>query len=291
MEKLEQYTRIIKRYYPELEVISARFNQNGQYNDVIIINENQVFRFARVPDAVKTLRQEIAVQKSLQGRLPLRIPEPVYIQVDNQTLGEAFVGYAMIAGEPLWRDCFQSIASLGIRKRMAIQLAEFLRELHQFDVGIIPTPLHRYETRDEWNDLYGRIQNHLFQHMRDDARRGVKEHFERYLSQPDRYRFTQRLRHGDFGTGNIIYDPVSLWITGIVDFGGVGLGDPAVDFAGLYISYGETFYEDCCAVYPQMHSALERVHFYCGTFALQEALFGVENSDEAAFQAGIKNYR
>jgi aminoglycoside 2''-phosphotransferase len=290
MEKLEQYTQIIKRNYPELEVISARFNQDGQYNDVVIINDSQVFRFARVPEAVKTLRQEVAVQKSLQGRLPLRIPEPVYVQVENENLGEAFMGYPMISGEPLWRERFQSIASQDVRKRMAIQLAEFLRKLHQFNVAEIPTPLRRYETRDEWVDLYSRIQNHLFPHIREDARRDVKQHFNHYLSQPDRYRFTSCLRHGDFGTGNIIYDPESLWITGIVDFGGIGLGDPAVDFAGLYISYGKAFYEDCCTEYPQMHAALERVHFYCGTFALQEALFGVENEDETAFHAGIKDY-
>ena len=36
--------------------------------------------------------------------------------------------------------------------------------------------------------------------------------------------------------------------------------------------------------------ALPRVRFYCGTFALQEALFGVENDDRQAFQDGIATY-
>jgi aminoglycoside 2''-phosphotransferase len=126
--------------------------------------------------------------------------------------------------------------------------------------------------------------------MREDARRDVSVHFRSYLDRSEGYGFEPRLRHGDFGTGNILYDPGSLSITGIIDFGGVGLGDPAVDFAGLYISYGSEFYRDCCQVYPQMRTSLNRVHFYCGTFALQEALFGVENGDEVAFQAGIADY-
>jgi aminoglycoside 2''-phosphotransferase len=32
------------------------------------------------------------------------------------------------------------------------------------------------------------------------------------------------------------------------------------------------------------------VQFYVGTFALQEALFGIENGDREAFQSGIADY-
>jgi aminoglycoside 2''-phosphotransferase len=39
-----------------------------------------------------------------------------------------------------------------------------------------------------------------------------------------------------------------------------------------------------------MEQAYERVKFYCGTFALQEALFGIENDDRDAFQAGMEEY-
>jgi len=37
------------------------------------------------------------------------------------------------------------------------------------------------------------------------------------------------LRYGDFGTGNILYDPQTLTISGIIDFGFAGLGDGALD--------------------------------------------------------------
>ena len=79
-------------------------------------------------------------------------------------------------------------------------------------------------------------------------------------------------------------------VTGILDFSGAGIGDPACDFAGLYICYGDAFYQHCASVYPDMTPALNRVHFYCGTFALQEALFGLENDDMEAFHSGIAEY-
>jgi aminoglycoside 2''-phosphotransferase len=290
MEVLNKYTQIINRNYPEIEVVSARVNQDGQYNDVIILNEGLVFRFAKVPDAIKTFQYEVVVLKSLQGWLPLKIPDPIYTQVETDGIGEVFIGYPMINGVSLWQDNYKTITNTSARKRMAFQLAEFLKELHQFSAETIPIQLYGFETRAEWVDMYNRIQLRLYPFMREDTKIEVSTHFESYLDQTEQYGFEACLRHGDFGTGNILYDPVKQEVTGIIDFGGVGLGDPAVDFAGIYISYGSDFYENCCSVYPEMRHALDRVHFYCGTFALQEALFGVENNDDAAFQAGIADY-
>lgn len=38
---------------------------------------------------------------------------------------------------------------------------------------------------------------------------------------------------------------------------------------------------------PNIRDMMERVLFYKGTFALQEALFGLEHDDSVAFQSGI----
>jgi len=126
--------------------------------------------------------------------------------------------------------------------------------------------------------------------MRSDAKDEVADHFDSFLQNPNQNNFKPCLRHGDFGTGNILFDTETSSIAGIVDFGSVGIGDPAGDFAGLYISFGREFYQKAMPGYPLMGSALPRVHFYCGTFALQEALFGIENGDENAFNAGMVNY-
>ena len=96
MKELAQYTQIIKQQYPDLDIFSARFNQDGQYNDVVILNDSLVFRFAKVPDAIKTLRHEIIVQKSLPGCLPLQIPEPMYASLETDIPGQTFIGYPMI---------------------------------------------------------------------------------------------------------------------------------------------------------------------------------------------------
>lgn len=44
-------------------------------------------------------------------------------------------------------------------------------------------------------------------------------------------------------------------------------------------------------LYPNGTEIADRVRFYRSTFALQEALHGVENNDLEAFENGIKAYR
>lgn len=289
--KTAAYTQQIQKNYPELRIETATFNQDGQYNDVLIVNDTLVFRFAKVRPAIDTLRHEVAVLRCLQDHLLLSIPHPIYYNIKTDVIGEAFAGYRMIPGRPLWRDEFGTITDPRALRRMATQLAGFLYELHHVPTrSIIPVDLPCYETDSEWVDLYDRIKASLFPLMRREARKQVADHFEGFFDDPGRYRFRARLRHGDFGTGNIIYDPRHLSIAGIIDFGHVGLGDPACDFAGLHISYGEAFYSQCYSVYPEMEQALDRVHFYRGTFALHEALFGLDNGDRDAFESGMAQY-
>ena len=130
----------------------------------------------------------------------------------------------------------------------------------------------------------------LFETMRPDARAWAADHFEKFLHDERNFMYQPVLKHGDFGPSNILFDPASGCVRGILDFGSAGLGDPAYDFAGLLSSYGEGFVRRCARVYPELGGFLPRVRFYQGTFALYEALFGVEHGDEAAYRAGMARY-
>ena len=60
--------------------------------------------------------------------------------------------------------------------------------------------------------------------------------------------------------------------------------------AGLLSSYGEKFLKRCVLTYPDVEDFWTRMLFYQGTFALVEALFGLENNDKVAFESGIAQY-
>jgi aminoglycoside 2''-phosphotransferase len=140
-------------------------------------------------------------------------------------------------------------------------------------------------------NLYQRIQNKLYPFMREESQQQISYSFETFLSSKTILNLNTTLVHGDFGATNILWDPTTYTISGIIDFGGSNIGDPAYDFAGILSSYGEDFFNRCLNLYPNGTEIAERVRFYRGTFALQEALHGVENDDIEAFENGIKTYR
>jgi aminoglycoside 2''-phosphotransferase len=156
--------------------------------------------------------------------------------------------------------------------------------------AVIGRRLPAHDTYAESADIYARIQEKLFGHMRPDARAWAAGHFEGFLDDVSNFKYEPVLKHGDFGPSNILFDREKQRVTGIIDFGSAGMGDPAYDFAGLLSGYGERFVEYCVDVYPEVEGFEERIRFYQGTFALLEALFGIEHGDEGAFKAGLAKY-
>ncbi len=177
-------------------------------------------------------------------------------------------------------------------KLLARQLAGFLKGLHAVPVQTaINCSLPLSDTYDEWADIYGRVREKCFLYMRPDACKWASNHFETFLHDARNFQYEPVLKHGDFGTTNILFDRERQVINGIIDFGGAGLGDPAYDFAGILSGYGEPFLRRFAVVYPEIEGFWNRILFYKGIFALLDALFGIENDDREVFESGIADYR
>ena len=289
MNKQDILLQSIRAAYLGLPIASVEFNGEGQNNDVLVVNGEFIFRFPKYAGALKRLKLESAILTGIQGHVSLPVPAPMFVNIEERAVGEAFMGYRKLAGEPLWRETFRTIDDDKTLGRLASQLGRFLKELHSISTESIGCELPVLDTDVKCADLYARIREKLFQFMRPDAREWTKRHFETFLN--DKQQFDLVLKHGDFGTSNILFDRQQRTICGVIDFGSSGLGDPAYDLAGLLSSYGEAFVKRCWKVYPEIESFMDRVRFYQGTFALEEALFGIENGDKAAFESGIAKYK
>jgi aminoglycoside 2''-phosphotransferase len=305
LDKKARYVESIRQAYPGLQITAVELNEQGQNNDVLVVNGVWIFRFPRYAQALERLEIEAAILAAVEPYITLEIPAPVYLALEGQEAGTAFLGYRRIEGEPLWRETYRALEHAlehaleraATLDRLAGQLAGFLRELHGVPVAEVAAALAaaghelpRDDTHEVCADLYRRMREKLFPHMRPDARDWAADHFETFLGKAANFEYEPVLKHSDFGTSNILFDPASGRVRGILDFGSAGLGDPAYDFAGLLSSYGEGFVRRCARVYPELEGFLPRVRFYQGTFALYEALFGVEHGDEAAYRAGMARY-
>jgi aminoglycoside 2''-phosphotransferase len=290
MNTQEAYLLAIRRAYPDFDLGSATFNDRGQNSDVVVLDGQIVFRFPKYDHVLDWLRTETAILEEIQGRVPLPVPNPLWTALDRP-VGQAFVGYRLIPGEPLWRDTFRAITDRPTVKRIAHQVASFLQALHSLPVDeAIGVPLPLQDTAKQVADIYRRIRLKLFDRMRPDARAWAAAHWETFLDDPANWGYRPVLKHGDFGPSNILFDSPTRRVTGIIDFGNSSLGDPAYDFAGLLSGYGVEFIGHCADVYPAVTTFLGRIHFYRGTFALLEALFGIENGDASALAAGLRQH-
>ena len=292
MDKQTNYIQVIRDDYPDIKIETAHLNQNGQFNDVLIINGEIIFRFPKTLREADKLVTESAVLWSLQGRTTLPIPKPIYWSRVAEPIGHVFMGYHMLPGEPLWPEALYTITDEKLLQHLANQLATFLRELHSIPAEALEVKLPAFRGCEEWQELYERFRSKLFPFMRIDARAWTTRHFEDFLSDARNCDYAPALIHGDFGPSNILYDADTQSISGIIDFSSVGWGDPATDFAAILCSvgYGEQFLERFSAIYPGIEHVLSRARFYAGTFALQEALYGLEDDDPEAFARGIEQY-
>lgn len=288
-----KYIERIKQVYPSLSIEDYQPNDIGQNNDVLIINKSLVFRFPKYKKGIVRLKEETEILECIKNIVSIPIPYPIYQSFGKLEVGKVFTGYNLIQGSPLWKESFAKIENEDLVKGLASQLVSFLIELHTISrdkVDRFPQ-LKDNDPREEMSELLHKIQNKLFPFIRKEAQKGISHSFETFLNSETCSNLKPTLIHGDFGTSNIIWEADTCIISGIIDFGGSGLGDPAYDFAGILSSYGDDFLNMCIDLYPNGTEISERVKFYRNTFALQEALHGVENNDIQAFENGIKDYK
>lgn len=88
--------------------------------------------------------------------------------------------------------------------------------------------------------------------------------------------FAPAMIHGDLGPYHLLHDPSSALLTGILDFGVAGRGDPAVDLGCLLCVWGERWANGLVRRYPQLADLADRARFIAGALPVEWAVIGLE---------------
>jgi aminoglycoside 2''-phosphotransferase len=287
----DQQTRFIETIhttYPGMNIRSARqLTHDGEFNDILIVNDDLVFRFPRYAENIPGFLREIQLLALLQNRLPLPIPNPIYTSGTSTQPGKVFMGYRLISGVPLSPETMDGIKNAGILHELAEQLANFLSVLHDQIPAILGLDLPVQHMPDWIRAFYHDVRNHLFPLMRPDACLTLSQHFDAYFNTPLLQGYQAAIIHGDFGGSNLLFDDNR--ISGILDFSSVVYSDPALDIASVS-TYGELFFSHFCQFYTVTEESLNRAKFYRGIFAVEEAWYGWRNNDKSAFERGMQQY-
>ena len=273
------------------ELISAeteyKIDETGM-NNVIIMTRDMIFRFPKYESVLSSMQQEVEILKLLNTQVALNIPSPSVYHLDPDNLESSFIGYKMIQGIPLSKDVFNDIAD---KEVLARTLALYLKTIHAVEYQAFESiGVKTIDPIQEFTLMYEKIKNRLFEFMRDDAKEDIRNGFEGFLSTYSEEAIEFKLIHGDFGPSNLLVKGEML--SGVIDFGGMSISDPAYDFACMMgpFGYGEEFVRMVGTYYGNIDAYIERAKFYITTFALQDALFGIENNSKEDFDFGMKPY-
>jgi aminoglycoside 2''-phosphotransferase len=287
MELPEAFRERMLACMPGLVANSVRINQDGLINDVLIVDEELVFRFPKSEEGRHALAQEARVLDLVHGYVTLPVPRVTLHPNQGMT-------YRLIRGQALQQHVLLAQAQQ-TQERLAEQLGTFLRQLHTIPAGTVAQhgigAAGSVRLREDWVALYHAVERELFPLLMANAREWVGTLFAPLLDGSLELSYDPALIHGDLGPYHVLYDQGQQCIAGVIDFGTAGLGDPADDFANIINAQGEHFLRRMIPYYPQIAATLDRARFWASTLELQWALGGIRSGDRSWFTVHIGRAR
>lgn len=271
---------------PDLEILGFEHHQEGLIHDVVIVNNEWVFRFSKTDWARELMANEDRLLIFLQPKLPLSIPKPV-------KRADGVIVYQHLVGEHFLRAAWLQADELQ-KQALADQMGAFLSALHQMDQAAFSwdIPLcYAPVTRETWLDIHDRVVDQIYPLLLSHQIDWVEGLFFPALTEADFFDFKPALVHGDLAPYHILYHPEQIKLTAVIDFGMSGLGDPATDLGNLMFYYGESLVGRMRRTYPNLERFLERARFYAQAIELQWVLLGLESGEKYWFTSHLGGAR
>ena len=276
-----QVKSLVEAQFPEIGVATCGQLSAGWDNAVFLVNDRWLFRFPRREIAVDLIDIEVRALPVLADQLPLPIPVPRFVGRPGDTFPWPFFGYRMISG----RTASEAGLDLCQRVRAAPTIARFLRTLHAI-------PLETVELLELPADRWGRF---------DASRRS--EQIEGYLCQALAHDIVEdvgpwmrivescvpdlvpppslSLVHGDLYSKQVLVDQAGM-PCGVIDWGDLHRGDPAVDLAIGWSFLPREARESFLEAYGGVDEATwRRARFRALNHSATTAVYGYESGDKA----------
>jgi aminoglycoside 2''-phosphotransferase len=271
---------------PNLEIKQFEMNNEGLINDVVIVNRMYVFRFAKKKEYAKILNVEMKILDLVRSRVSVNVPTPIYNDEDC-------VVYPFLDGEPLLLERIMALDE-STQIRISEDLGKFLFSLHTTDISQVAKELPSTlapVTRERWLDIYRRVKETVYPLLWKHQVIWAEHLFNSMLMNPQSFEYKPALIHGDLRPYHILINSQNCEITGVIDFGVAGIGDPASDIGTLINTYGERFVIWMKKSYPDMEKYLARARFYAQSIELHWVLLGIETGEHFWFAAHLGGAR
>lgn len=230
----------LKEQFPSLALKTITTIGEGWDNKAFLVNNDIIFRFPRRKIAVELIERENHLLKHLRSMLDIEIPNPQYIGHSSAAYPYPFQGYKKIKG---LSGCH---AQLSVQQRFESLsiLAAFLKQLHDIDeaqalaIGAKAQLFDRTNINNTITILNERVAKIIAQKLYTIDNNQFQQ--EVLIAQKTALSYdTKCLVHGDLYCKHLMFNKGQL--TGIIDWGDVGISHRAVDLAVIW-----SFYPSSC---------------------------------------------
>ncbi|HEU0075808.1 MAG TPA: phosphotransferase [Dehalococcoidia bacterium] len=264
-----------------------------------------VLRFPKRPGTAAEVNGSRRLVAELQAHLstPISVPD-VYGEHgpnDAPFAGHPFVpGVSLITAAQLLPASARGIPpEIRLAPTLGREIGVFLRELQSFPVDralelgvpLKDGPAQRVDTIELYEDVIRRA----FPLLSCEARTYAERRFDAFLNEPANFQFEPRLIHHDLDRQNLLSDPESGSLSGVIDWEGARIGNPAIDlwfplidFANLGIA-GQL--QDCIDAYGPFdrERAQAIVEFVDFLWPFHDILYGLVIEDQDFIEGGLRD--
>lgn len=283
---LDDLLQRVRAIMPDLTINTFERDEEGLINDVLIVNHQWVFRFAKSEDYARQLQMELKILDLIRPRLGVKVPDPIYRSTDCMV-------YPLLGGQPLSHKLVSKLDE-NTQNQVADQLGEFLDQLHTMDLSGVDWEISSTRAPvkpQRWLEIQARVKEHLYPLFQRYQREWAEDLFGSVLDDSASSSYQTALIHGDLASYHILFDEAERKIIAVIDFGMAGLGDPASDFGNLISIYGESFVRKMQSTYPNLKNYLPRARFYAQLLELEWVLLGLETGETFWFTAHLGGAR
>ena len=246
-----------------------------------------IFRFPRNSVVVENLRKEQAVLPIVAPRVDFAVPR--FEHVGNWD-GQPYAGYRRIPGRPLSGRPFTGI-------KQAVEMAGFIAEalcsLHEVPTTLVAESCGVEPTIEAWRQRYLELRETVRARIAPilDSRilNAVERGFERFLDEELATLEDVALVHCDLGCEHILIGDDGSTVTGLIDFEDVTIGDPAIDFVGIYVTFGMEAVERVRDGYQRGLDVnfVNRLRFYTWMASCHEVIYSLDEVRSDLVEDGV----
>jgi aminoglycoside 2''-phosphotransferase len=280
----DRFRALIGAAFPALRIRTLRFLAEGWDSTVWEVNGDLVFRFPKRVEVADWLRTEISLLPALAPTLPVPVPQFAYIAPPSDRSPFPFVGYRKLHGVSL----SAAPPALIDAERLAAQIGRFLTALHIFPVAQARALGVEEHTAASWQQRYAAFRADirlLYPRMDRAVQERTEELFAAYLDDPAHRAFAPALIHQDLGGDHILLDPKRGNLNGVIDWGDITIGDPAMDFCGLPSAWLPVLLAHYACSVDATFAA--RIAFYRALGPYHLLRFGRQHSNEQFIAQGL----